>query len=461
MKNRKSIGPDNVPIEVWKAMGSHGVDLLTDLFNRILTTKEMPNQWRLSLIIPVYKGKGSVQDCSNYRGIKIMCHTMKLFERIIDTRLRSECTISECQYDFRAGNSTMDAVFALRTLSEAYRERRRALYMAFLDLQKAFDCIPRQAIWWALRFKGVPEAYIDIIRDMYRDSVSSVQTAVGESNIFPISVGVHQGSALSPFLFNVVLDVVTANIQDQPPWLMMYADDIALVNQNKAHLERRVNIWKDTLENGGLRLNVAKTEYMSCGGTDSGTIRIGSDLITKSDKFRYLGSVLHESGSVEDDVQARIGAAWAKWREVTGVLCDRKMPPKLKEQIYKCIIRPVLLYGGECWPALSRHTQELRVNEMKMLRWMSGVTRSDRIRNSFIRGSLGVRDVGKKLQECRLRWYGHIMRRPREYVGRRCMDMAVLGARSRGRPRKRWLDVVKSDMRANGLTEKDVQDRAK
>ncbi|KAJ8706894.1 hypothetical protein PYW07_012972 [Mythimna separata] len=98
---------------------------------------------------------------------------------------------------------------------------------------------------------------------------------------------------------------------------------------------------------------------------------------------------------------------------------------------------------------------------MKMLRWMSCVTRSDRICNSYIRGSVGVRDVGVKLQECRLRWYGHVMRRPREYFGRRCMDMAVLGARSRGRPRKRWLDVVKSDMRANGLTGKDVKDRAK
>ncbi|KAJ8720388.1 hypothetical protein PYW07_012431 [Mythimna separata] len=91
-----------------------------------------------------------------------------------------------------------------------------------------------------------------------------------------------------------------------------------------------------------------------------------------------------------------------------------------------------------------------------MLRWICGVTRSDRIRSSFIRGSLGVRDVEEKLQECRLRWYGHIMRRLREYVGQRCMDMAVLGAKSRGRPRKRWLDVVKSDMRANGLTEKDI-----
>ncbi|KAJ8728963.1 hypothetical protein PYW07_006659 [Mythimna separata] len=87
---------------------------------------------------------------------------------------------------------------------------------------------------------------------------------------------------------------------------------------------------------------------MSYGSSDSNTIRIGSDLITRSDKFRYLGSVLHESGKVDDDDQAHIGAVWAKWREITGVVSDRKMPPKLKGQIYKCIIRPVLLYGGEC-----------------------------------------------------------------------------------------------------------------
>ncbi|KAJ8707805.1 hypothetical protein PYW07_011482 [Mythimna separata] len=135
---------------------------------------------------------------------------------------------------------------------------------------------------------------------MYHDSMSSVQTAVGKSNVFPISVGVHQGLVLSPFLFNVVLVVVTNNIQDQPPWLMMHTDDIAF--KNKAHLERKVNIWKDTLENGGQGVNVAKNEYMSCGSTDSNIIRIGSDWITKSDTFRYLGSMLHKSGNVDYDV---------------------------------------------------------------------------------------------------------------------------------------------------------------
>lgn len=461
MKNRKAVGPDDIPIEAWKSLGSLGVLILTDLFNRVLNTGTMPHQWRYSYITPIYKGRGSVQDCGSYRGVKIMSHTMKLFERMIDLRLRRECTVSECQYGFQPGSGTLDAIFAIRTLMEAYREKRRALHVAFLDLQKAFDCVPRQCIWWALRFKGIPEAYIDIIRDMYRDSVSMVRTAVGDTKPFPISVGVHQGSALSPFLFNVVLDTVSANIQDQPPWLMMYADDIALIDESRLTLERRVNLWKGTLENGGLKLNVTKTEYMACGSPDSCTIHIGPEPAVKSEKFRYLGSILHESGGIDHDVQARISAAWAKWREVTGVVCDRRIPTKLKGIIYKSIIRPVLLYGSECWPTLSRHTQELHVTEMKMLRWMCGVTRADRIRNTFIRGSLGVRDVADKLQESRLRWYGHVARRPENYVGKICLDMSVPGARPPGRPRKRWLDTVKQDMRANGLTTADAKDRAK
>nr|XP_032514094.1 uncharacterized protein LOC116767740 [Danaus plexippus plexippus] len=142
----------------------------------------------------------------------------------------------------------------------------------------------------------------------------------------------------------------------------------ALIEESRLTLEQRVNLWKGTLENGGLKLNVTKTEYMACGSPDSCTNHIGPEPSVKSEKFRYLGSILHESGSIDHDVQARISAAWAKWREVT---------------------------------ALSRHTQEL--HEMKMLRWMCGGTRADCIHNTFMRGSIGVRDVVDKLQESRLR----------------------------------------------------------
>ena len=113
-----------------------------------------------------------------------------------------------------------------------------------------------------------------------------------------------------------------------------------------------------------------------CRRPDSSTIFKGPEPAVKSEKFRYLGSVMHESGGIDHDIYSRISAAWAKWREVTGVVCNRRIPPKLKGLIYKSIIRLVLLYSSECWLALSRDTQELHVTEMKMLKWMCGVTSS-------------------------------------------------------------------------------------
>ena len=86
-----------------------------------------------------------------------------------------------------------------------------------------------------------------------------VRTAVGDTKLFQITVMFHQDSALSLLLFNVLLDTVSAHIHDQPPWLMMYADDIPLIDKNRLMLERKQKLWNGTLENGGLKLNVSKT----------------------------------------------------------------------------------------------------------------------------------------------------------------------------------------------------------
>ena len=78
MDNGKALGPDNIPIEVWKGLGRKGIIWLTKLFNEILRSKRMPEEWRRSTLIPIYKNKGDIQNCGNYRGIKLMSHTMKL-----------------------------------------------------------------------------------------------------------------------------------------------------------------------------------------------------------------------------------------------------------------------------------------------------------------------------------------------------------------------------------------------
>ena len=128
-------------------------------------------------MVPIYKNKGDIQDCGNYRGIKLMSHTMKIWERIINNRIRREVNISEEQFGFMPGKSTTDAIFALRRVIEKHREKEKELHCIFIDLEKAYDRVPREEVWHCLREKGVTEKYIRIIQDMYIDSQTVVRTA--------------------------------------------------------------------------------------------------------------------------------------------------------------------------------------------------------------------------------------------------------------------------------------------
>ena len=136
---------------------------------------------------------------------------------------------------------------------------------------------------------------------------------------------------------------------------------------------------------------------------------------------------------------------------MSGVLCDKRIPMRLKGKFYKSVVRPVMLYGSECWAVDKKIEQRMSVAEMRMLRWMSGVTREDRIRNEYLRGSIGVAPIGDKMRENRLRWFGHVMRREESEVVRTVMNMNVEERRGRGRPKKRWIIHVRTDMKDKGV----------
>ena len=117
-------------------MGEQGIVFLEKVLNEAKTS-EIPSSWRPSELTPLFKGKGSILECSNYRGIKLMLHTLKLLERIIDQRLRHIVDLGHIQFGFRRGRSTMDPVFALKILQEKYREKQKDLHMVFVDLEKS------------------------------------------------------------------------------------------------------------------------------------------------------------------------------------------------------------------------------------------------------------------------------------------------------------------------------------
>jgi Reverse transcriptase (RNA-dependent DNA polymerase) len=122
MKTCKTLGPNNIPIDLWRCLGDIAIVWLTNLFNIIFRSNKTSDEWRRSILVPIFKNKGDIQSCTNYRGIKFMSHTMKLWERVIEHRLRKLTTISKNQFGFILGRSTIEAIFLIRQLMERHRE---------------------------------------------------------------------------------------------------------------------------------------------------------------------------------------------------------------------------------------------------------------------------------------------------------------------------------------------------
>jgi hypothetical protein len=150
LKEGKVMGPNEIPIEVWRSVGDVTIVWLTKLFNIIFRSNKIPNEWRRSILVPIFKNKENVQSCTNYRGIKLMSHTMKLQERIIEHRLRGVTNVNENQFGFMPGRLTMEAIFLIKQLMKRCREKKKDLHMVFIDLENAYDKVTRNLMWWAL-----------------------------------------------------------------------------------------------------------------------------------------------------------------------------------------------------------------------------------------------------------------------------------------------------------------------
>jgi hypothetical protein len=146
---------------------------------------------------------------------------------------------------------------------------------------------------------------------MYKDAMRFVRTCDGDTSDFPIKIGLHQRSALSPYLFALVMDEVTRDIQGDIFWCMLFADDVVLVDESREGINRKLELWKYTLESKGFRLSRTKIEYMMC--VFSATRHEDGDVtLDGKESFQYLGSMLQKDGDIDEDVGHRISAGWLK-----------------------------------------------------------------------------------------------------------------------------------------------------
>ena len=185
MKSCKAAGLSGIIVDMLKVAGDTGITFLRELITSVVTHGKIPEDWEKSFILNLYKGKGDALNRGNYRGLKLTEHVMKVMERIVDELIRELINIDGMQFAFVPGRSTTDATFIIRQLQEKFLSmkdlsgKNLTLYFAFVDLEKAFDRVPRKVLWWAMRSLGIDEWIVRLVQAMHSNARSRVR--VGDS----------------------------------------------------------------------------------------------------------------------------------------------------------------------------------------------------------------------------------------------------------------------------------------
>ncbi|CAF4744203.1 unnamed protein product [Pieris macdunnoughi] len=298
-KSDKAPGPDKITNGLLKGTLKELVPILTKIFNDILTSEQIPEQWQTSHIILIYK-KGSKEDLSNYRPISLMSNIYKVFSKILLDRLSTTLDESQPmeQAGFRKNFATIDHIHTVKQIIEKYSEYNKTVYMAFIDYTKAFDSIKHEVIWESLENQGVSGAYINIIKQIYANCNARIQMeTLGKT--FKIERGVRQGDPLSPKLFSAVLENIFRklewnefglNIDGRKLHLLRFADDIVLFEENPHKLGEMIQDLNKESEKVGLKMNTSKTKLLS--NSVPYEIKLNNQPLEYVEEYIYLGQII-------------------------------------------------------------------------------------------------------------------------------------------------------------------------
>ena len=192
MKTRKAPRPSGISADYFKYLDSDGLKWLTVLLNKIFEAERIPKGWTRSHLVTIYRDTGDPMQCRNFSGIKLVEHGLKVLEKVLDNRLRKLIKICDTQSGFPKGKGTMDAVFVLIRLQEKVLEKQQTMYVAFLDLEKAYDRVRRGVVYWCLRKRGVPKKMVNFVKATYNQVKTEVKTPYEGMEEFMIDVGLHR-----------------------------------------------------------------------------------------------------------------------------------------------------------------------------------------------------------------------------------------------------------------------------
>ena len=348
----KAPGADGINAEAFKFGGMAVKVVLASFFNTCGKTQMTPTAWNESIVIPIFKNKGSKSEIKNYRPIALTIVGKRIFEKIIDSKLETfKDMLHTSQGGFLKKRSTLHQVYYLMELMKNNPD----LIQVFLDLSAAYDMVDRRILWSLLssHFK-MPIGIIKLLRSLFDNNYSRLNVSGIKSEKIPHLRGLPQGSSLSPILFNFYIDSLI-DILEQENLMMdslgiksnnlFFADDGNIHSNDKEVVQKLLDIAHKWENEFGMKFSPEKCLVLSKQNNIS--LKIGDTLLPQVSEAVYLGIPFTENGF---DSKKFVHNCARKMESAVMQLAkngysSKYWSPGIKISVYKQFIRPTAEYG--------------------------------------------------------------------------------------------------------------------
>ena len=372
--NGKSSGLDSILNEHIKSTLHLMIPIYLKLFNIVLDTGIVPRAWTEGCIIPIFKNKGCKENPANYRPITLLSCMGKLFTAIINSRLQIFSTefniIQQNQSGFRKNYSTMDNVFVLQALFDILASKKKKMYCAFIDFQRAFDTVWRAGLWKKLIDSNIKGKCFNVIYSMYQGIKSCVSVNGELSTFFQCSTGVRQGENISPFLFSIYLNDLEDHLRfdhingiklvlhtDEvflflKIFVLLYADNTALLAESREDLQTALDSFEQYCRMWKLTVNIEKTKIIVFGRGKMKSdlaFHLNNQNIEIVKHFKYLGVIFSRGGSFQASIKHNCEQAAKAMFLLIRKMKTLDLSVDTQIELFDKMIKPILLYGSEIW----------------------------------------------------------------------------------------------------------------